>query len=200
MQPQTIIFYGPSGAGKGTQAKLLKEYFEKHDTARKTISLTTGDGLRTFVEESDTYTSKRTKEVIDTGGLLPSFIPIWIWTDALIKSYTGDEHIIWDGTRRRIEVSVLDTVLCFFKRAHVHVIVLNVSEEWSVEKLKDRGRHDDIDKDIQERLSWYESDVIPAINFFRDHKDYPVHDVQGEQTIQEVHKEILEKLNLTPDT
>jgi adenylate kinase family enzyme len=70
-----------------------------------------------------------------------------------------------------------------------------VSREWSKKRLLARGRGDDTAQDIEERLTWYESNVMPTIEFFRKDPYYKVVDVNAEQTIEEVQKEILEKIS-----
>lgn len=197
----TVIFFGPSGAGKGTQAALLKAYIEKHDSLRKVLYFGTGSRMREFIGKDGTLTSKLVNDIINTGKLLPSFIPIWLWSDFLIKNYTGVEHLIFDGTRRYLEVTALDTALAFYERKDVRVLVLNVSRDWSLARLKERGktdkRIDDLkEKDIDNRLSWYQTEVVPAIDFFRKRPGYRVHDIQGEQTIEEVHHDVTKALGI----
>lgn len=197
MSPQTTIFFGPSGAGKGTQAKLLHGYLERSDPSRRVLYFGTGVHVRKFVDEYNSHTSALTKNIIDAGKLLPSFIPIWLWADFLIKNYTGVEHLIFDGTRRLLEISALDTALSFYNRVNPQVIILTVSREWSIKRLQERGRTDDRnEKDIDSRLSWYTTEVMPAINFLRENNTYKVHDVNGEQSIETVHKDILHALAL----
>lgn len=58
MTPQTFIFFGPSGSGKGTQARLLIEYLEKKDPERKTVYIETGRRFRDFITEAS-YTAKK---------------------------------------------------------------------------------------------------------------------------------------------
>jgi len=201
MSPQTIIFYGASGAGKGTQAKLVKEYLEANDPKRPVLYLETGARLREFVKEAN-RTSEIVKKTLEEGGLLPSFVPIWAWTDFLIRHFSGEEHLIWDGLARRYhEAVILDDALQFYKRDQLHVVVLNVSRDWSVTRLRERGRSDDVEeKDVDERLAWYQSEVVPAINFFRENGRSIIHDINGEQTIEEVHQDILRALNFLPTT
>ena len=197
MTPQTFIFFGRAGSGKGTQANLIVEYLKKNDPERKSLYLETGQKLRDFIVQ-DNFSAQLTKEVLDTGGLMPPFMPIWLWTSFLIENYTGSEHLIFDGLcRRQYEAPILDTALQFYKRTGIVVVVINTSNEWSIERLLARGRSDDDIPEIKKRLEWYDEEVVPAIAHFRNEPAYRVLDINGEQTIEEVHAEIMNKLKFS---
>jgi adenylate kinase family enzyme len=69
---------------------------------------------------------------------------------------------------------------------------LNVSPEWSRERLTARGRADDVNKeDIEKRLKWFDLEVKPVIEWFRGENSYKVFDINGEQTIEQVHEDII---------
>lgn len=196
MTPQTILFFGRAGSGKGTQAQLLMEYLKTHDGGRKCLYLETGQKLRDFITR-DNHSARLTKEVMETGGLMPPFMPIWLWTSFLVENFTGDEHLVFDGLcRRRYEAPILDTALQFYKRENVAVIIINTSNEWSIKRALERGRSDDDLSEIKKRLEWFDTEVVSAIQYFRDNPVYKVFDINGEQTIEEVNKEIMEKLNI----
>ncbi len=191
---RTIIFYGRSGAGKGTQAKLLKEWMEQDDPDRLTLYVETGQKFREFMTRNN-YTAQKVEDVLAEGGLLPEFLPIWVWTNFLIENYTGVEHLILDGISRRVsEAPVLDAALKFYHLDKPDVILIDTSLEWAKERLLGRGRADDTEEDIKERLEWYEENVVPTIDFFRDNPDYNFVEVNGEQSIEGVHKDIVSKL------
>ncbi|PCI28063.1 hypothetical protein COB55_04595 [Candidatus Wolfebacteria bacterium] len=192
MNQKAFIFYGRSGSGKGTQAQLLIEHLKK-TTDTDVVYIETGAALREFMTR-DGYISKMTKDVLDEGGLLPAFIPVWIWTDILREKYTGKEHLVLDGLARRPkEAPVLGTALEFLGFVKPTVLTIDVSHDWAVEKLLARGRKDDNEEDIRNRLKWYDSEVEGAISYFKGNGSYEVLTINGEQTIEEVHKEILEK-------
>lgn len=197
MQPQTVIFYGYSGCGKGTQAKLLIEYLAKIDPNRQSLHVETGRLLRDFTSKDAGFSAKKVKDIIDNGGLLPEFVPIALWGNFFINNYTGDEHIVCDGVGRRVpETPVLDSAFRFYDRKDPHVILIDVSKKWAMERLLDRGRIDDKKEDIEERLAWFDDNVRPAMAFFENNPYYKIHKINGEQTIDEVHKEIVRELNL----
>lgn len=195
MSPQTIIFFGPSGAGKGTQAKLLIEKL-KEKNEREIIYIETGQRFRDFSEEAS-FTAKKTKKIMQTGGLLPEFLPIWIWTEYFIRHVSGEEHMILDGLSRRVhEAPILDSAMKFYGRVNPKVISIEVSREWAKERLVGRGRNDDNLEEIDKRMDWYYQNVMPAIEFFKNNSYYSFFTINGEQTIEEVHEEIMSKIRL----
>ena len=192
MSPQTFIFFGPSGSGKGTQARLLIEEIKKRDQ-KKVLYLETGDKLREFADESS-WTSELTKDSLSKGELLPEFLPIWIWTEYFVRHMSGDEHVILDGSPRKIEeASILDSAIKFYKRENPTVISIEITPEEARRRLLERARSDDNEKDIAERLNWYEINVRPAINFFKNHDGYKFIAINGERPIEEVSKELIQK-------
>jgi len=194
MDPQTFIFFGRSGSGKGTQARLLEKHLEE-TTPNDVVYIETGDKIRDFIEK-DGYTPELTRDVLNSGGLLPEFIPIWLWTNDLVNEFTGEEHLILDGLSRRLEeASVLDSAIKFYKRKNPTIIYLNVSRERAFDMLKQRGRHDDTDEYINSRLDWFDEHVVPAIEYFKD-KKYTFLDIDGNQPIADTNKEILTKAKL----
>lgn len=196
-KPMTVLFYGPSGSGKGTQAKLLKEYLEKNDSSRQTEYIETGALLRKFIKEEG-YTQKLTSDTMSTGDLLPSFLPIYLWTKLFIEQLGGGEHVILDGlARREREVFILEGALKFYGRSDYIIISLELTEESARERLAGRGRSDDMDDAaIERRLSWYKDEVIPSIKKFED-VGAVVHRIDGEPYIEEIHQVVLKTLGLS---
>lgn len=197
MKPITCVFFGRSGSGKGTQANLLIEYLKKQDADRKVVYVETGDRFRKFVNQSGTYSAQRTKDVMAAGGLMPAFIPIWAWTNLLIEEYTGSEHLVFDGVSRRPdEAPILDGALAFFGRTDTAIIVLDTSIPEATARLMKRGRYDDKPEKIAERLKWFETDVVPAIDVFRKSKNCKVLTINGDQSVEAVHTDILKALGI----
>lgn len=195
MAPQTIIFFGPSGSGKGTQANLLVDKLQKMDS-REVHYIETGQRFRDFSTEAS-YTARLTKEIMTKGALLPEFLPIWIWTEYFIRHVSGDEHLILDGLSRRVhEAPILDSAMRFYKRENPAVLSIEVTRQWAKERLLNRGRADDKDERIDERMNWYYDNVVPAMEYFKNSSYYRFIQINGEQTIEEVHKEIIERLGI----
>jgi adenylate kinase len=193
MHPQTFIFFGKSGSGKGTQAKLLAKYLETAK-GRQPMYIETGQGFREFIK-SESHTADLTKKVLSEGGLLPVFMPVWLWTDILVKNYDGTQDLILDGLcRRPAEAPVLDSALKFYNQKNPIVVYINVSDKWALDRMKERGRKDDTEEYIKSRLKWFEWNVVPAMAYFHEHPDYTFIEINGEQSVEDVHGQIISKL------
>jgi adenylate kinase len=198
MHKKTLIFIGASGSGKGTQVNLLKEYLAKNDPLIPLFHVQTGENFREFIK-GDTYAAHIAQEVQENGGLQPSFLAMWIWSDLFVKNLNGNEHIILDGAPRTLsEAHHLDIAMKFFKRRQPIVIYLKVHREWSFNHLIARadkeGRKDDTESSINRRLDWFDNDVLPTINHYRRDRDYDFIEVNGERSVDEVHQEIIARV------
>lgn len=194
MQPQTFIFAGPSGSGKGTQVDLLKTYLQKKTPEIPQFSSYTGDGFRALMNGA-TLASKLAKEIQEAGGLQPEFLAVFLWAGNLIDHITGKEHLFIDGSPRKVaESMVLDSAMRFFKRSPIHIILVNVSPKEAKRRLLLRARHDDSGAEIDRRLGWYTTDVLPSVEYLRKLPGYIFHDINGEQSPEGVHGDILKSL------
>ena len=193
MNSKAIVFFGRSGCGKGTQVKLLMDLLKQK--GREVLYIETGSSLREL-SKGKTLTGRNIQNILKDGHLIPVFVPIWIWTDFVIKNYTGTEDMILDGVCRRYEEAVaLDSLFTFYQIENPNIILMNVSKEWSFARMMERKRAYDTPEKIQNRLSWYEKDVVPSIEYFKNKERYNFIEINGEQTIEEVHKDIIKALN-----
>ncbi len=195
MHKETFIFIGASGSGKGTQVALVKEYLAKKTPEVPIFYVQTGEHFREFIK-GDSHAASIARQVQEKGGLQPSFLAMWIWSDLFVKHLTGSEHIILDGAPRTLsEAHHLDIAMKFFKREQPTVIYLKVHREWSFNHLMARaakeGRKDDTEASINRRLDWFDHDVLPTINHYRRDRDYDFIEINGERSIEEVHREIV---------
>lgn len=194
MTPQTFIFFGPSGSGKGTQAKLLIDKIKEKDNSKPVLYIETGQKLRDFVTETS-FAAREAKNIMESGGLLPEFLPIWIWTEYFVRHVAGDEHMVLDGLSRRAhEAPILDSAMKFYKRENPFVISIELPREVAAERLHNRKRIDDTNLDIEKRLDWYNANVLPAIEYFKTNPYYRFISIDGNQDIGIVHQEILNKI------
>ncbi|GMQ95042.1 MAG: adenylate kinase [Patescibacteria group bacterium] len=194
MDSRTFIFTGNSGSGKGTQAKLLQKYLLEKDADKSVYYLETGSLFREFFKGKD-YTHDLAQEIYERGERQPGFLAIHMWSHALIRGMEEGGHLLVDGTPRSLnEAHIFDTAMEFYRRENPFVIYVNVPRAWSRKHLLARGREDDTREQVEKRLDWFEEDVMPAIEFFKEYSRYMFIEVNGDQTIEEVHKEILSKI------
>lgn len=191
--PVTALFYGVSGAGKGTQAELLAKYLElEAPNPNRVLYIETGESLRGFIRVEG-HTNKLAANYMKQGHLLPGFLPIYIWASILVDQFSGTEHLILDGlARREAEAPILDSALSFYDRKDYHVFVLDISDEEAVDRLRSRGREDDKGNEdgIKNKISWYKENVLPCIESFKK-MGRKVHHINGEQSVEDIHQEIL---------
>ncbi|MEK7088956.1 MAG: nucleoside monophosphate kinase, partial [Patescibacteria group bacterium] len=113
MNSKAIVFFGRSGCGKGTQVKLLMDFLR--EKGRNVLYIETGSSLREL-SKGKNLVGENIQNILKDGHLIPVFIPIWIWTDFMVKNFTGKEDMILDGVCRRLEEAVaLDSLFDFYK-------------------------------------------------------------------------------------
>ena len=198
MKEKTFIFLGRSGCGKGTQAELLKRFLAEKTPEMPCLHLEVGAKFREFINR-DSYTSNLSKEINSAGGLQPEFLAVWAWGSLMIENMKAGEHLIIDGTPRKLhEAVVLDKALQFYGRKDVHVVFLDVSREWSRKHLMARRRGDDTASDIESRLNWYETEVVQAVGYLKKSPEFRFHHIDGMQSAEKVHADIVAGIENPP--
>jgi adenylate kinase len=163
-----LIFLGPPGAGKGTQAKLLTE---KHGIPQ----LSTGDMLRAAVA-AGTDVGKRAKAVMDAGQLVSDAIVNEIVSDR-IDSADCAKGFILDGYPRTVpQAEALDQILAGKGLSLDAVIELKVDEDALVKRMENRVaetiaaggtvRSDDNPDAFKRRLTEYREKTAPLSNYY----------------------------------
>jgi adenylate kinase len=161
-----LILFGPPGAGKGTQAKVLQD-------ERGLIQLSTGDMLRTAVAQG-TELGKKSKAIMDRGDLVPDDLVIGIIAERLDRSDTA-RGVIFDGFPRTVaQAKALDTMLAGRGRKIDAVIELKVDDEAMVGRMESRVREnpgsvraDDNPETLRKRLGVYRQNTAPLLDFYR---------------------------------
>lgn len=192
--PYTFIFAGRSGCGKGTQAKLLKEYLKSQDSNLALFEYSTGDGFRKFIE-GDSYSSNLARDIQNKGELQPLFLTISMWASAFRDGLKPEDNIFIDGYPRvEAEAVAVVSALKFYERKTPIIIDFKVSRESSKERMEKRGRSDDTPENIEKRLNWYDRDVVPAIEYLKKQDGYIYWEVDGERPIEPIHEDIISRI------
>jgi adenylate kinase len=158
-----IIFLGPPGSGKGTQAKLLSERLG-------VPAISTGEILREAVRLG-TPLGLRAKAVMDAGELVSDDLMVSLIQDRLATP-DASQGFILDGFPRTVaQAAALEAFLAGNGRALSSVVNLSVPDAVVVDRLhgraKDEGRSDDRPETILERLRVYQQKTEPLAGFYR---------------------------------
>jgi adenylate kinase len=159
-----LIFMGPPGAGKGTQAQKVAEHFV-------IPAISTGDIFRANVSQG-TELGVAAKRYMDAGEYVPDSI-----TNLMVRNRIDDEDAVkgflLDGYPRTLaQVDELDGMIRFTGHSLDGVVVLSVDPEELVERLTARaqteGRADDTEDVIRRRQEVYAEQTEPLIEVYRD--------------------------------
>ena len=150
-----IILLGAPGSGKGTQAAFL---IEKHGLTH----LSTGDMLRAEIAAGSDL-GKQAKAIMENGQLVSDEIVI-----AMIAARLGDKGALFDGFPRTIaQAEALDKLLAGRGSQIDAVIELQVGNEEIVQRMLARGRSDDNEATIRQRLAVFEAQTKPLIDYYQ---------------------------------
>jgi adenylate kinase len=158
-----VIFLGPPGSGKGTQAKLL--------AGRLGVpAVSTGDILREAVRQG-TALGRRAKAIMDAGELVPDEVVIGLIRDRTAEPDARNGFLL-DGFPRTLEQAVaLHRLLAGNGAALDGVINLLVPEKTLIERMLGRaaqeGRSDDRPETVAERLRVYREKTAPLVEHYR---------------------------------
>lgn len=189
MKSRTIVFLGKSGSGKDTQAEILAEKL------KPSLLVSTGD-LARKIGASKTLTGKRVKETIDEGGLLPAWIASFLWQEKLVKDFNGEENLIFPSSPRRLaEAQEIDETMSWLKKdGNVEAVLVDIPNTEVMTRLLKRGRSDDIEENIKERLVWFKRDVGPVIDYYE--KVGRLHKIDGVGSVEEIAERIAQALGI----
>jgi len=175
-----IVFLGPPGSGKGTQAKLLAERLRVPDIA-------TGEMLRAGVLEG-TPLGGKVKAVMASGDLVPDDLMIALIRERLAAPDAADGFVL-DGFPRTVDQALaLEQILKGNEKSVDVVVNLAVPEAALIDRLAGRSglehRSDDGRHTVLERLRVYHEKTEPLIDFYRQRG--LLREVDGIGTVPEI--------------
>ncbi len=191
MDFDALIFIGPQGSGKGTQAKLFAEKLGF-------FYLGTGAILREIATHQDEL-GKRVKDTIDRGLLLDDET-IFRVLEEKVDLLPRREGIIFDGFPRRVtQAEYLLRLLGADGKHQVATIFLGLPHEESVDRLVKRaeieGRKDDTRERIELRLRQYEAETVPVLDYLKTKTAF--FKIDGTPPPDEVTREIAHALGIS---
>ena len=181
---------GRSGSGKGTQIALLKEYLEENKLSVHHFE--SGNLFRSMIK-SEGYASDRLRDFLNSGNLAPDFLTDWLLVNNLVQHLNSSEQIlILDGYPRTLhQVQTLEDTLAFYERRNIIVLHVEVSEAEVRKRMIERGRGDDTNMEaVENRIRFYNQEVLPTLELLRTKDNYHVVDINGEGDINNIQESI----------
>ncbi|MCH7738088.1 MAG: adenylate kinase [Chloroflexi bacterium] len=211
-----LVLFGPPGAGKGTQAQLLRDRL-------KITHISSGDLFRHHLGQG-TPLGLRAKEYMNRGELVPDEVTIDIILDK-VMSIPDDDGFILDGfPRNPNQAQELEKVLAAESRNLDKVVHIDISEPELARRIGSRyicracqsphtvgegedanakrcdqcggelyQREDDAPAALKKRIQVYNEETMPVLGFYRERG--VLVEISGENTVDEVNKQIMAVLN-----
>ncbi|EAZ91363.1 adenylate kinase [Crocosphaera chwakensis] len=156
-----LIFLGPPGSGKGTQAQQLSE-------ALNIPHISTGEMLREAIAKQ-TPLGQKAQTYVDKGELVPDELLLGLIENRLNQE-DAQQGWILDGFPRNVpQAEFLDKLLHKLSKFSQQAINLDVPDEVIIDRLLLRGRKDDNEQTIRRRLEVYREKTQPVLDYYRQH-------------------------------
>lgn len=213
-----LVLFGPPGAGKGTQAQLLRD---KLNLAH----ISSGDLFRHNLNNK-TPLGLKAAEYMNQGELVPDEVTIDIVLDKVLSLNSAEGFILDGFPRNRNQAEVLEKALTQRSRNIDKVVHIDVSQEELVRRLGGRyicrdcqaphsidamdlsqndtkceqcggeiyQREDDRAEAVQKRIQVYHDETVPVLDFYRD-RDLLL-DVSGLNSVEIVNQDVLSGLGI----
>jgi adenylate kinase len=159
---QRLLFLGPPGAGKGTQAQQLA-------AERGLLHLSTGDLLRAEVA-AGTELGKEAEAVMARGELVSDTLVLAIVRSRLEQQAAGGGGgWLLDGFPRNVaQADALAQLLEELGQQIELVVLMELDDAVLIQRLLSRGRADDNEDVIRHRLEVYREQTAPLIAYYRE--------------------------------
>lgn len=177
-----LVLVGPPGAGKGTQATLLAEKLG-------IPHVSTGDLFRANIGEG-TELGLEAKSYMDSGNLVPAELTNRM-VDARLDEADAQNGFLLDGFPRSVEQADALKEMLDGRGATLDAVVeFQVDEDTVVERMLARGRADDTEDVIRNRMAVYRSETEPLIDYYKD----VIIPINAVGTVEDIHERTMAAL------
>lgn len=180
-----LLLFGPPGAGKGTQADILKERYDL-------LHLSTGEAIRENIKQG-TDLGRSAQKQMEGGGLASDDLVCSIIGDYVDRNRTA-RGILFDGFPRTTpQAEEFDRILSAQNQSVTAMIAMMIPDEVIFERILNRakvsGRADDQNVEtIRARIDAYKAQTAVVADFYKKQGKY--YEVDGTGSIEAVNVEI----------
>ena len=183
-----LIFLGPPGSGKGTQAQILTKKLNY-------LHISIGDLLRENIS-TQTDLGKLASKYVSSGELVPDDLIIDLVNSSIVdlqSKESSSKGVILDGFPRTInQAAALENKIKELDVLIKSVVYLDISDEKILSRLLNRGRDDDEPELIRNRLDVYRNQTEPLLVFYDERK--LLNSINGDQELDDVNNNIMNVL------
>jgi len=188
-----IIFYGPEGSGKSTQAQLLADRLSLPH-------LVSGDLVRKYAAEDKGEIGNLCRQALKSGQYVADAQMFILWEKRLQESDLNHGFVVDGFPRNLSQAAFLDEKLSLCHQQVDYVFYLKVSQAESIKRLLKRARVNpdgtlnDSEEKIANRLAAYQAKEAGVLQLYQGRGILIT--INGEQSIDKIHADVCQKLNL----
>ncbi len=166
-----VLLVGIQGSGKSTIGGYIAGKL-------KVPFVSTGEIFRNLREE-DSQTGLLVKSLIDQGKFVPDQLTMEIINARLNKADAKNGFVLDGAPRNLVQEKLLEHKIDL-------IVSIKLSAQEAINRLRNRGRHDDTEEAIRNRIAWHNENTIPLISFYREHgvKTIEVDNTPGEDEVR----------------
>ncbi|CAI8011027.1 Adenylate kinase [Geodia barretti] len=185
-----LVLFGPPGAGKGTQAQLLKEQLHVDH-------ISSGDLFRHHLSNG-TELGQLARSYMNQGVLVPDNVTIDMVLDRISQLSESDGFLLDGFPRNANQAHALEGALNTNGHNIHRVVHIQVNDTELIRRLSNRGdiyqRDDDTPEAVANRIAVYHQETTPVLDFYRERG--LLSDVPGEGSIATVNQLVLDALDV----